>query len=178
MRLGRGITLAVAMALAGCGAAATPAAAPTSSLIPTTSASATSPPTPATNYRVGDKVVTAHHNTVQLVQFVRPAPITNEFLTPDPGSNFAAALVEACEGQTDLPSVEVNPFDFVLVLDDHSRVQTSVADAETPPLHDTTLSGPGDCVRGWVTYTVPTAQKVVEVVDTIAVPQLRWEVNA
>ncbi len=183
--------LALALALAGCQAdtdiAATPEpptterpntvrdeAARVAATAPTTRA--TTPPTvPATTegplgttftVNPGDRKITAYA--------FRPAVESgNRFTTPKAGMTFAAAEVQECAGPAG-ERFSPNRFDFELAMADNTRIQPGVEIA-TPQLASSPLL-PGDCIRGWVSFEVPTAGTVVHVVYSAGNARARWRV--
>lgn len=78
----------------------------------------------------------------------------NEFVKPDPGKRFMAIDVEGCAEKS---AASLNPFFFELQMPDHTRIEMSLMGDAEPALHDTDIAV-GDCVRGMVTYEVPTGQ--------------------
>lgn len=110
----------------------------------------------ADGFAIGDRVETGLGNFVTLHAYQQPIP-PGEYWTPARGQEFAAADVEFClgsaEGQT-----AIGPADFELQMGDNTRRAGAIA-AREPALHYTEIGGPGDCVRGWVTYEVPAGER-------------------
>ena len=79
---------------------------------------------------------------------------------------------ELCAGPQGA-GISANPFYFQLQMGDNSRINATVP-VKDPALNATTLTAPGDCVRGWVSFQVPTGAQIVYVVDTQSTPIIKW----
>jgi hypothetical protein len=92
------------------------------------------------------------HGKITVHSYEQPAGIpTSTFSKPSAGHEFGAVEVEGCNSTSQ--TLDLNPYQFQLEMPDHSRLQPTVA-SRVPALHDTPLASK-DCVRGWVTFEVP-----------------------
>lgn len=110
------------------------------------------PPASTPEFGVGD---TLDAGSLELTLHAYDAAVSasSEFLSPEPGSVFAAIDVEGCTDANLTGSASLNPFDFRLQLPDNQRLNSSIAAVE-PSLNHTELLA-DDCVRGFVTFQVP-----------------------
>lgn len=140
---------------------------------PTPTAAPSPTPTAQNIFHVGDKVQTAHGNFEQVFQIIRPYTQTGTFTFPaDAGNEFAVADVELCAGPKGA-GISANPYDYQLQMSDNSRVNATVP-VKDPALNATTLTGPGDCVRGWVSFQVLVGVAIDYFVDTQTTPIIKW----
>ena len=88
-----------------------------------------------------------------------PPSSFSEYFQPDPGTEWVAADVEACAGP-ESKNFSISPFEFELQLADNTRAESNFM-SKDPSLNHTELS-PGDCVRGFISYEVPTGKKPIK----------------
>lgn len=82
-------------------------------------------------------------------------PVTNEHFQPDQGMEYRGADIEGCAGP-DTDRFSVSPYSFRLQTADGTRIHPTVP-WKVPALNPTEL-GPGECVRGWVTFEAPAGE--------------------
>lgn len=142
----------------------------TRSTTPTTAAPVTEGPL-GTTFTVspGDRKITAYT--------FRPsvAPTSQYASQPKAGMQFAAAEVQECAGPAG-ERFSPNRFDFELAMTDNTRVRAGV-EVAAPQLASSPLL-PGDCIRGWVSFEVPTANAVRMVVYSAGNASAKWRVPA
>ena len=124
--------------------------------------------------RVGEKVDLANGDSVRVHGYDGNATPSNEFSRARPGMTFRAVDVEACAGPQRSQDGVVNPFDFVLLLPDGGRAQSSIPVKE-PGLGVAPLD-PGRCTRGFVTYEVIAGVTPTAVVFERPGLNVRWTV--
>lgn len=101
-------------------------------------------------------------------------------VTAGDGNSFWTANVQQCSSPTAKGATSANPFDWSMQTADNSRVTHGFYTVREPALHATDLA-PGQCVRGWITFQVPTATPAVKVVysgggwDSTTI--LRWSIQ-
>lgn len=136
-------------------------------LPPTTAASATEGPL-GTMFTVspGDRKITAF-------TFKPLVTSTNQFTKPKDGMQFAAAEVQECAGPAG-ERFSPNRFDFELAMADNTRVRAAIEVAQ-PQLASSPLL-PGDCIRGWVSFEMPTAATVRHIVYSAGNASAKWRV--
>lgn len=129
---------------------------------PATSSSAavttTTDPGPAP-LLIGEGAPTRDGNVVKVVTYHQPVPAGA--IEPDPGMEYGAIEVEICAGRRGAP--RVTPDGFSVELPDGTRRGRSRFGPREPALAEASL-GPGECVRGWVSFEVPTNERPVHVV--------------
>lgn len=168
-------SIALAILVVACGG--TGSSLPQASLVPTSATASAAPsptPTNENTFHVGDKVETALGNFFTVHQVIVPYQQTGEFTFPaSPGFEWAIVDVEACAGSHPAPNLTINPFQVAIQMMDNTRVQPGAPVME-PALNNTVLAGPGDCVRGWISYQVPSSVAIRYVVDSYTTPIIRW----
>lgn len=113
-------------------------------------------PAAAKDPKVGAKVK-VNNGSIAVLTYEQPAAIADDdFIEDDPGEDFVAIEVKACNKSDDV--LTLLPSQFQLELSDHSRVDNDFVDRD-PALHTSDLAE-GDCVKGWVTFSVPEDKKV------------------
>lgn len=176
------------LALASCGGSSSQSGAKLVQRQGTSSSSSSSTTTSTTTpsqFKVGDTVKTAHGNTETVYTYSQPVQPSNSYLHPDAGKEYASADVQACatgdltqdQGRPvpqDQQYIDVNPFDYVLIMPDNTRLQPSIG-AKDPALNDTKIYK-GDCVRGWITWQVPAGQRPSFITDTKTQPLIKFQV--
>lgn len=115
----------------------------------------------------GDRKITAF-------TFRSPVTPTNQFTTPKAGMQFAAAEVQECAGPAG-ERFSPNRFDFELALTDNTRIRAGT-EVQTPQLASSPLL-PGDCIRGWVSFEVPTTATVRHIVYSVGNASAKWRVT-
>ncbi|MGH7721491.1 MAG: hypothetical protein ACRENL_01480 [Candidatus Dormibacteria bacterium] len=125
--------------------------------------SPTSSPTSSVHIlAIGQTEATTTGDSYTLVAYKAAVASNNEFNTPPAGGRFAAADVKLCAGSAGLLA---NPTDFAVGFADASQV--SGGDASLLAVPGATLSlgqvQPGQCVSGWVSFTIPTAAPATKV---------------
>jgi hypothetical protein len=97
------------------------------------------------------------------------------FEPPTSRSHIASADVEICtSAHTPKGTVAYPPF-FTLSLTNGTSLHIDSTAAKTPGLKPTPL-GPKQCVRGWISFTVPAGGKVSALVYTYG-PPIRWKLT-
>lgn len=175
------------LAMAACsgdrGGGASPTSAPAPTTAPTTTIVSTtlntgqvlntsSPPTttqPAGN-PIGTEIRTALGNTVTAYAY-QAVPTDRTSPTPAAGTTYAAVDVGGCVATG---NEGPDPQYFELVMPDASRLRPAVA-VKQPPLRETRLAA-GECIRGWITYEIPTAARPVALVYN-ASSLIRWTIT-
>jgi hypothetical protein len=117
---------------------------------------ATAPPPPrpsAQPVALGTEILTSKDAKITVFS-VGPVESNNRFLKPAAGMVYEAADVQECASPTE--DRGVNPDDFDLQMPDNTRASHTIA-IKDPGFHATTL-GPGQCLRGWITYEIPRGQ--------------------
>lgn len=174
----RVVLLAGALVLTGCGgtdAGAPPAPAVDSTTIDTGQVIAPAPAsstttTPALRANaLGTEIRTALGNTVTVYAY-EPLPMERSFPTPSAGNGYAAVEVGGC---VSTGSEGPDPQYFDLVLPDWSRLRPTFA-LKQPALRATRLAV-GECIRGWITFEVPTSTRPQAVVFN-ASSLVRWAI--
>jgi hypothetical protein len=97
------------------------------------------------------------------VSGLRQVPSNNQFNSPPPGGYFDALDVKECAGQAALTT---NPSEWSLGLSDDSQVQGGDSSLVTTPGADLPVLAnvqPGQCVSGWVAFTMPANSTVTKV---------------
>lgn len=111
---------------------------------------------------VGDQAVTNESGN-KLTVYSYESPLTLQGREPDPGFEFAAIEVEACNGPSDgRDLMQVGPNAFVLRLADGARVKPEVfadGDAEVKKPALRTMEVRGACDRGFVTFQTPRGER-------------------
>lgn len=124
--------------------------------------------------KVGDKVSLQNGDTIQVRSYTPNVPAPNQFFEPDPGNSFAAVDVEACAGPDSSNGV-ASTFDFELQMPDNTRMDATFMPAKEPELKSGALAA-GDCIRGWVSFEVPTGAKPAAVVFSDFDTSLKWAI--
>ena len=98
---------------------------------------------------IGDPITTKDGNVVTVHTF----DYLNEARPSDESKVYAAADVEACASQTPEGKVGVAPQLFRVAL--QSKAEAVAGDPVRQPALQTTELQPGQCARGWVSFTLP-----------------------
>lgn len=122
--------------------------------------------------RIGEPITTPGGNTVTAHELQLPARVNRTMvLEPDPGMQFAALDMEFCTEPT-FDATNVSPIyesDFTLQ-DADNRVWSfwNVQDYAVAPRWPDELPQPGQCIRGWTTFQVPSDASIVRIrFDTV-----------
>lgn len=154
---------------------------------PDASAETTHMPTTSTaenaGLTVGDQAVTNESGN-KLTVYSYESPVSLQGAEPDPGFEFSAIDVEACNGPSagrDL--MQVGPNAFVLQLSDGTRVKPEVfsdADAKVKKPALQSMEVRGACDRGFVTFQTPRGERpdlvIFEEQFTTEVQAIEWTV--
>ena len=89
-------------------------------------------------------------------------PVRSDVYLPSPAQEYAVMQVSMC---ATAPTVTNTVFTAVMA--DGSRHKSVLAefDGYQPHLHAFAALAPGDCLRGWVTLSVPIGQRPVHVIE-------------
>jgi hypothetical protein len=157
--LSRGMPL-LALVILGCAGPTTPQGAAHSTSTPSSTPIPTPTPLPTPQgVPVGTTVPTTTGNSFQVIAYLNHVASNNQFNVPPAGGFFAAANVKECASTANSasPPIAANPAAWRLVMSDASQADGSNADLLSvpgSPLHFTQLS-PGQCISGWVAFSVP-----------------------
>lgn len=100
------------------------------------------------------------NGTITVLTYEQPAAVAPDgFTEAEPGEELAAIQVKVCN--TSDRSQIVSPGQFELQLADQTRVDSTFGGRE--PELDSSDIAEGECVRGWITFSVPTDTKVKNV---------------
>lgn len=104
------------------------------------------------NAEAGDGVIRANDGTtVRLHRWVDPWVAESRWTQLEPGTRFASADVEVCAGSR---SIQVMGYGAHVVMIDNTRYRPQSSNHQPAlPLYSDVRAG--DCVRGWITFTVP-----------------------
>jgi hypothetical protein len=95
---------------------------------------------------------------------------------PPAGEEFAAADVEQCATDQAQQPINANEFSYKVVGPDNVH-QSADPGYRMPPFRGAMLYA-GDCIRGWVTFSVPVGQRPAYVqwdaLGALGAPPLRW----
>lgn len=118
----------------------------------------------------GDRKITVH-------SYKTPVASTNRYNRPEAGNILAAIDVQECAGPAGEKFGPESParFDWQLILPDGSLEGPAFADVQQPQLVAKPLKG-GDCIRGWVTFEVPTSGTPRFVAYDNAKLSARWRI--
>lgn len=116
-----------------------------------TNTPASSQPGPPASYVVGDRIKLGEEEYFGVVEVDLAVP-GNDFIQPDPGNKWIAALVEI-EG-INPDGATYNPF-FFKVRDNEGFEYHASAFGKEPALQSSNDLQPGTKIKGWVTFEVP-----------------------
>ena len=130
-----------------------------------------------TDYALGSTLtVTPGDHKVTVYAYRSPVTSNNRFTQPEAGFTFAAVEVQQCAG----PSGDrfgPNRFDWELAMPDNSRLDPAFSTVVEPELGSSPL-GPGDCIRGWISFEVPTGTTPRHVVyNEVTTGAAKWRVS-
>lgn len=113
-------------------------------------------PAAAKDPKVGKKQEVGD-GTVTVLTYEQPAGVPdNSFAQPDEGEEFAAIEVKACNTSDEIQSI--SPLQFELETAGDTRIDSTYTDRE-PSLSGAEMDT-GECVKGWVTFSVPIDQTI------------------
>lgn len=185
MRYRTALFVALALGLAGCEAdtqiaqtGSTNTTAPPSTPAPFTS-TPTTPTTRATTTTTGVTegplgttfTVSPGDRKITAYTFRSPVTASNSYTKPKDGFTFAAVEVQECAGPAG-EKFTPNRFDFELALTDNTRVRAAV-EVMSPQMASSPLLA-GDCIRGWVSFEVPTGGTVRHIVYSVGNASAKW----
>lgn len=170
----RRLAVLVLVALAGCSGVDEGTKVESSPSAPTDQPAAVETTTAPTRANVvGDKVALRNGDTVQVYSYNSGITSGNQFLRPKAGMQYVAIDVEGC-AKAASPFGTVNPFSFHLAMPDNTRLQSGVPAKE--PALNSGAQAPGDCIRGWVTFEVPTGAKPAAVIFDELGTSVKWAI--
>jgi len=108
-----------------------------------------------------------------VIAYAYDASVSGE-ASPDPDTKFVAFDVEGCAGAKADSQTGLQPESFYLQIGD-AAYHPTVPGVRKPALHATVLA-PGKCVRGWVTFQIPTAAKP-QYLFVRTTPRIAWAVK-
>ena len=147
---------------------------------PVGSVPTTAPPTTVKTGAVGEELPAADGGRVILHRFDAPAKATRAVGSPGEGKEVVAADVEICAGRRDATGVGATSWSYKTAdnrvwpvwLDDHTN---------DPPLASTQRLPAGQCVRGWVNWSVDAGavpnQVIYDLTGNGFGPFLTWQVG-
>ena len=104
-----------------------------------------------------------------------PGTSDNRFTQPKAGFNFSSIDVQHCAGPGG-DRFGPNRFDWELAMPDNTRLRAGTNVTE-PQLASSPL-GPGDCIRGWVSFEVPQSATPSHVVyKSVSTGAAKWRVG-
>lgn len=120
--------------------------------------------------KLGKRATTAKGS---VIAYTYDASVSGQ-ASPDPDMKFVAFDVEGCAGQKANAQTGLQPESFYLQIgrDSYHPLAEGV---RKPALHATVLA-PGKCVRGWVTFQIPTTAKP-QYLFVRTVPRIAWSVS-
>jgi hypothetical protein len=128
----------------------------------------------ASSHDVGQRVTTGAGNKVTVHAYEQPYRDREEQL--DPGTEFASIDVEACAGSEDAAT---DPRQWQLLMPDNRRPEPELyALPIREPQFPAAPLPAGECVRGWITFQVPTGVRAEEVVNVAADRRISWSASS
>lgn len=122
-------------------------------LNPTTTRALVTTTTRPADYPLGSTLtVTPGDHKITVYTYRSPVSSDNRFIQPKAGFVFASIDIQHCAGPTG-DRLGPNRFDWELAMPDNTRLRPGSTVAE-PQLGASPL-GPNDCIRGWVSFEVP-----------------------
>jgi hypothetical protein len=103
---------------------------------------------------------------------------TGNFITLyafESNGSVESADVSICTSAHTPPGTEAIPFFFSLGLSNGSSVRLTGVSSKTPALRTTPL-GPKQCVRGWISFTVPQGAHASALVYSYGTP-IKWKLG-
>lgn len=162
--------------LGGCGGETPPATLPSPQVappgdnrltppagVPTVAGGYAAPTSPASSavqtLKVGGKGTLPDGQTITINRVEYPVPTPKYLKTP-----VLAADVEWCAGPQPTGGVaQAEPFSFGMIMPDNTREGVTLGEKD-PSLIRATLA-PGDCNRGWVTFSAPVTPQAITFED-------------
>lgn len=128
--------------------------------------STTAATTPASGASIGDKVTIGRTgDTLQVFTFNAPAG----------GSGTATIDVQGCAGPQST-QFSINPLYFTLVMQDNTHANPALGSGPKPQLPATDLL-PGECGRGYVSFTVPPGETPAAIRTDSLLANARWTIR-
>lgn len=114
------------------------------------------------------------NGTVKLYAYQQPVSAEGTGKDPaDAGEEYAAVDVEACS--TVSKQQQVTPFMFMVQLPDRSKATATVT-VKQPAMYSALLAK-GECVRGWVTFSLPLGTHPTHLLfGALGSPIAKWKV--
>lgn len=140
----------------------------------TTRALVTTTTRPA-DYPLGSTLtVTPGDHKITVYTYRSPVSSDNRFIQPKSGFVFASVDIQHCAGPTG-DRLGPNRFDWELAMPDNTRLRPGSTVVE-PQLGASPL-GPNDCIRGWVSFEVPSGSTPRHVVyNEVTSGGAKWRV--
>lgn len=128
-----------------------------------------------TDYAMGSTLtITPGDHKVTVYTYKAPVTSDNRFTQPKAGFIFAAVDIQQCAGSGG-DRFGPNRFDWELAMPDNTRLKAGSTVVE-PQLGSSPLA-PGDCIRGWVSFEVPTGDTPRHVVyNEVTTGGAKWRV--
>jgi hypothetical protein len=133
-------------------------------------ATSTTPTSSRIEGAIGQTLTTSRGNRVVIHAFELPVPSLPS--AAGPGREFAAIDAELCQDQPPVPGGTQASSGFELVMPDNTRAAAAAA-VRKPELPLIATLGQGDCLRGWVTFEVPSGVRPKEAIFRTE-PPLHW----
>lgn len=130
----------------------------------------------ASSHDVGQRVTTGAGNKATVHAYEQPYRAKDREEQLDPGNEFASIDVETCAGSEDAAT---DPRQWQLLMPDNRRPEPELyaLPIREPEFPAAPLPA-GECVRGWITFQVPTGTRAADVVNVAADPQISWNVGS
>ena len=125
-----------------------------------------------TDLTIGETLTTERGNRITVHAFEAPARTS---ATPPPDHTFVAADVEACAGPNPDANTGVGPQLFLAATETGDGYPGLSSGVRLPALQQTMLS-PNGCVRGWVSFRVPDAQRT-RTIFMVSTEIGRWRIT-
>lgn len=170
---------AVALAFASCGGGSSSHSSSGPTTTPSSAPSTTEAPSTSTVHKIGETGTTSGGTKVTLFAWQWPAQPSSS-LGPSAGNQFGAADVQVCQSphpssgaQREFP---FGPTDFEVQLASNRRVSATFGGPQ-PGLNTTTLA-PSECVRGWVTFSIPQTEDPSDLLwNPLGTSLLKWSLK-
>jgi hypothetical protein len=127
-------------------------------------------------YQMGDPVEPEADLFVQVFGYEPLDPVDGGVAAG--GSRLVVIDVEACVTAARDDGERVDASDFDLVMPDGTRRGRTSTEAKEPVFRGVSFASGGDCVRGFVTFTLPLGVTARFVEYTAARPAIRWSIGA
>lgn len=97
------------------------------------------------------------------------------FTAPSGGSGVATIDVQGCAGPQST-EFDINPLDFTLVMQDNTHANVALGTGPKPQYPAAHLL-PGECGRGFVSFTVPPGETPAAIRTDSFVGNARWNIR-